>query len=132
MRQLTKSDLKQMTPEQVAKALLEGKCNRLLGAPVPFDPDAPRLPDKDTGTPSEWKAALAKITDEQLEEATASGQIPDWLLTDPEPEPATNIDQGARGKQRDKPWDGMTSAEIAAATKRGDFDLYLKGEVPVK
>ena len=134
-RQLTRSDLEHMTPQAVAAATLAGRCNVILGGKAQFDQDAPRLPDKDTGTPAEWKAALAKITDEELETATANGQIPDFLLADPEPEPIQDIDQGARGDgQRRAPLQQLlhckSPAEIARMTNEGRFDAFLKGEGP--
>ena len=68
-------------------------------------------------------------------EAKVNGRLPDWLLSDPEPEPVLSADQGARGDgQRRAPLEqllhGKTPAQIRDMTTRGDLDVYLRGEAP--
>ena len=144
MRQLDRQDLLQMQPEQIAEALLQGRCNGLLGAPIPFDPDAdrpadpPQLPDPETGTATEWREALGRLTEAEFKTASEAGLFPDWILGKgdaPTPD-VPGIDQGAIGADRSSRTPlqarlaGMTGEEIRIATKEGRFDDLLAGTGP--
>jgi hypothetical protein len=122
-----------MKPHEIAKATLAGQCNVLLGGKAPYDPNAPKLPDRESGSADEWSAALKGLTEEEFREAKANDRLPDWLLADPEPEPTPDIDQGARGQRMRTLSDllrGKSPEQIARMTREGAFDLHLNGEAP--
>lgn len=127
--QLGLDDLKTMTPAEVARATLEGRCNALLrGEPTDG------LPATDAPV-EEWIDALAHLTDEDFTAAVERGRVPDWLTTD-DATPPTSADQGARGDRSGSPLQrllrGKSPDEIARLTKAGAFDSFLRGEGPVK
>jgi hypothetical protein len=92
--QLGRAALASMTPEEIARATVEGRLNALLSG---RDPDVAGLRKGEELTPAQWREKLASMTEAQFEQARTAGLIPAELLSD-EPTSTDTADQGARGK----------------------------------